>query len=330
MSTLRYTIQPVQLSIRLAAPTRAERALAKFESLLSTLTQHKPCLIFRYSKMSGKTRYVRVDKGQYFATYKMLSEKYGLTVKQVRSRLQKLQEADIIAIRRVKDASQYDMGLLITYKPVYDIFRQGSRSEGEESGKTASKSSKRAPNNKLVLSKDKQTEQNQLLQTLQRLGFTSSGAKLLLKKYPTRLVHSYLDLLSLTPGIKSKPAWLQAALHQRYSLLKVQRKKTQSVETAKSREELQKQQIEKIKRVKRIKDRKKLVEEWITKHAASLEVVTGECAKRLQGESRIMYKSLWQKKGTYSWKDFYDTNHLFRRLVADFVFQHKISKKDNI
>lgn len=322
MSSLKYFILPKELQSRLQSTSKMERSIATLESYLNEKSQHHPTYLLKYSKFNQQSKLVDVKKGQYLTSYIKLAEELEMSVKQIRGRLEKLIKSGLVIKEIVKDDNGFDLGLKITYNPIFNMFNKGNRKKQVNPALRGQGLKKRATINKKVLSKDKQTVVDSLI--AKRLGDLKCSSRIintLLSKYTLKEISEYLDLLSMSKDITNPVAWLQAALKQKYDLTKLKAKKDSDKEKAEriksEKQKLKKERQTKVLQEKQERETVKQIKVWIKGNENELPTLVQKIVSALHDESKIIFKSLVNKKRELgvSWIEFMSHNSMFKSLV---------------
>lgn len=322
MSSLNYFILPKDLQSKLHSSSKMEYSTALVEALINEKSQHHPTYLLKYSKFTHENTLINVQKGQYFTSHAKLANMLNMSVKQIRNRLHKLVEKGLVKIDRVKDADGFDLGLKMTYNPIFKMFNEGNRHVQGKSKKNSQELNKRATNNKKVLPKGKQTVVDPIIEKrLQALKCSRKVMGTLLSKYSKEEIGEYLDLLKVSKGVTNPVAWIQAALKQKYDLTKLHREKNAKDKEAKQKEaekirtkiELQERELKQ----KKAEETVKKIQYWLTINSHELPTLVEKTVKTLKDESFIIFKSLLKKKNELGldWIEFMSKNSMFKSLV---------------
>jgi hypothetical protein len=106
---------------------------AEREAILSQKCNHSTTT---YTKKSFTKQYVRVivNRGQFFTSYKDLAEIWNCSVKQARGQLKRFVDKDTVKADRLKDSKNFDIGLLITYKWLFNHEKERQKRYKEKQG----------------------------------------------------------------------------------------------------------------------------------------------------------------------------------------------------
>lgn len=204
--------------------------------------------LFRRSKFNEKTEMISLQRGQYFTTYRLLSELWGCTVKAARYQLLKWKRTALVDTKIIKTSNGFNFGIVINYNPVFkNAHIRGERESIQEStgeggnlefralisNKEVNKTTYKKIDIKNYHRPYKVKEKvvsflkdecfgKKVLRKLVKLEFTKPEIEKLYQNYNQGKILDYLLLLKLSQNIKCPKAFLKSALANNFDLKKVQ------------------------------------------------------------------------------------------------------------
>lgn len=248
----------LDLSRRVVSTTPRVKLEAERELKLTQNICRSSKILFRRSKFTDRGQIIYLQRGQYFATYRLLGALWGCSLKASRYQLQKWCKSNLIKTSVVKDSKSFDLGLVINYNPVFLEknwgMRQTTKNRHSQIGNPRQgaplsvKNINRKTTKEVVFLKDIEFGRR-VVGKLKALGLSCSEIDKLYLNYSIDELLDYLRLLKLSNKVTNPKAFLKAALKSKYSLRVVenyrQSKKVKILENKKIKEaEREKQRLE--------------------------------------------------------------------------------------
>jgi len=314
----KFYLENQELASRLESLNPRIKLEAEREAKLNRRANHSNQPFFIKSKFTKRVKTVPVPRGKLCTNYNELAKLWLCSRDQARRLIKKWKKQGKVTVIRIKDQRNFDLGILITYNP---LFNQLNQSRQKRAKKTATRESthkslklkvkkieksKTATHNKEVLHKCNIHKKDvvifdKLKKEFSKIGINPIVQEQILKDNDSKTIQKYLDLLNLNSDkIKNKAAWFVSALRQRYDLLQVDnwyKDQEQKKEAQKRREEVKK--LEELKRqeeFKKVQEENKLIDNWRLKNGTDKETqLYLKAFEEFKKSNRIIYSYLIKK-----------------------------------
>jgi len=304
---------------------------AEKEMIFSSKCNHKPRTFKVFSKSINQKVGVHVLRGQLFITYNKLAEIWGCSKEQTRRLVKKFKDREVVKVKRIKDKTGFDLGLLITYNPLFNRLKSNKKKANtpenfkkptkyKKKGEAKNESNKADTHNKKVSINrnihtddvffDKNEKEKKQIKKIQKefreIKLNPKIEKRIFKAYDLKLILDYLKLLKLTgERVKNKAGWIVNALKQSYDLQRVDtwRKEQEAEKEARRKQEEQERKRREEERRRQQEQEQKnkfervLVEKWRGENGEAREqAMYFEALEEFKKSNRIVYQFLMKKR----------------------------------
>ncbi len=258
-------VKKILIDLDLSKRVLSSNPRTKLEAERELKLSHNICrsskVLFRRSKFTETGQIIYLQRGQYFTTYRLLTDLWGCSFKAARYQLQKWNKSKLITTSKVKDQKGFDLGLVINYNPVFIEKDWGTRQSPKSRQVKGTNSSQGAPlsvknfhrkTTKEVVFLNDIDFGKRVVGKLLNLNFSHSEIDKLYLNYSIDQILDYHRLLKLSKKVTNPKAFLKASLKSKYSLKLV--KDCREVERIKAME-VRKGRNEAIEKLKIEKDR---------------------------------------------------------------------------
>lgn len=250
----------LELSKRLTDDSPRIKLEAGRELILCNNVCRSTKVLFRRCKFEVLPEIITLSRGQYFTTYKLLSQLWGCTVKGARYQVSKWVKCSIVTIQIIKSVRGFDLGLIVSYNPVFlEHKNRGIRESTQTKGQNEVKTRVGAPisntesflrkeyleikTNKKVVRKFKENTKKKEYQRsktdfsfkqnikfrktsvkLTKFGFSNYEIQKIYKTFDLKCIQDHLQLVNLkikVGKVRNPKAFLISSLNQSFDISEV-------------------------------------------------------------------------------------------------------------